>query len=323
MLGIATHWPKGLTAMSYTDFDDLEDPAFNAPRTTARAELTDASIHIANGGTSTARVTPSFPCSKCGGSGRFMAYTGRLLGNCFACKGTGKITARQAGAVKAKVTKEENRRTWFSDHATEVEYMRERADRWPLMQSFLDQANDRGSLSEKQIAVVHSAMAKDSAKKEERAAERVAAAPTVDIAALAAIFAKAVDNDIKRPIYRADRVILKLNRAKDVIYVTTTEGDTYLGKIDGGKFMATYAGRNAGFDVTADLLAIAADPLAESIKYARRTGACGVCGITLVDPVSIRAGIGPICAGKWGFNFRREAARDQLKCEAAEEAARA
>ena len=28
---------------------------------------------------------------------------------------------------------------------------------------------------------------------------------------------------------------------------------------------------------------------------------CGCCGIMLTNPESIRRGIGPICAGKWGF----------------------
>jgi len=28
---------------------------------------------------------------------------------------------------------------------------------------------------------------------------------------------------------------------------------------------------------------------------------CGCCGLTLTDPVSVTRGIGPICAGRWGF----------------------
>jgi hypothetical protein len=28
---------------------------------------------------------------------------------------------------------------------------------------------------------------------------------------------------------------------------------------------------------------------------------CGCCGLTLSNPESIARGIGPICAGKWGF----------------------
>lgn len=28
---------------------------------------------------------------------------------------------------------------------------------------------------------------------------------------------------------------------------------------------------------------------------------CGCCGLTLTNPESIARGIGPTCAGKWGF----------------------
>lgn len=37
------------------------------------------------------------------------------------------------------------------------------------------------------------------------------------------------------------------------------------------------------------------------IAYAKATGKCGVCHKTLTDPESIAAGIGPICAKKYGF----------------------
>jgi len=33
-------------------------------------------------------------CPKCRGTGRFIGYTGRPLGECFACKGAGKRTFR-------------------------------------------------------------------------------------------------------------------------------------------------------------------------------------------------------------------------------------
>lgn len=33
-------------------------------------------------------------CAKCSGSGKFVAYTGRVVGDCFTCKGSGKRLAR-------------------------------------------------------------------------------------------------------------------------------------------------------------------------------------------------------------------------------------
>ncbi len=47
-----------------------------------------------------------------------------------------------------------------------------------------------------------------------------------------------------------------------------------------------------------------------------RFGRCSCCGRDLVDPVSIRAGIGPICAERWGLDYRRELAAQELAGEA-------
>lgn len=43
------------------------------------------------------------------------------------------------------------------------------------------------------------------------------------------------------------------------------------------------------------LTAIAADVRAASARYGKALGACGVCGRTLTDEVSIAKGIGPVC----------------------------
>lgn len=41
--------------------------------------------------------------------------------------------------------------------------------------------------------------------------------------------------------------------------------------------------------------------LEQAKEYGRETGVCISCGAELTDPVSIEAGIGPICATKWGI----------------------
>ena len=46
---------------------------------------------------------------------------------------------------------------------------------------------------------------------------------------------------------------------------------------------------------------VAADPAAAARVSGKDTGVCCCCGAELTDPVSIAAGIGPICAGNWGF----------------------
>jgi hypothetical protein len=41
--------------------------------------------------------------------------------------------------------------------------------------------------------------------------------------------------------------------------------------------------------------------LEQAKEYGRETGVCISCGAQLTDPASIEAGIGPICASKWGL----------------------
>jgi hypothetical protein len=48
------------------------------------------------------------------------------------------------------------------------------------------------------------------------------------------------------------------------------------------------------------LKAILLDPLAAQVAYGKLTGTCGHCGRILEDEQSVAAGIGPICAAKYG-----------------------
>jgi hypothetical protein len=82
---------------------------------------------------------------------------------------------------------------------------------------------------------------------------------------------------------------------------------------DGGRYgEGTFYGRispggtatlrdSASADVIATLVAYDADPTAEAKVQGIRTGRCMCCGLELTDPVSVRSGIGPICAEKWGI----------------------
>jgi hypothetical protein len=54
-------------------------------------------------------------------------------------------------------------------------------------------------------------------------------------------------------------------------------------------------------DVQDELKAIMADPKAAIAEYGFLTGKCGICNRPLEDQVSIKNGIGPICAKKIGF----------------------
>lgn len=76
------------------------------------------------------------------------------------------------------------------------------------------------------------------------------------------------------------------------------ESGTYLGKIMGGKFIAS---RDCNADQSARIVAAAADPERAAVAYGKLLGSCSCCGRELSDPESVARGIGPICAANWGL----------------------
>src|SRR5580698_10629676 len=57
-----------------------------------------AGIEFADGATfESAADVATLQCGKCRGRGTFIGYTGKVMGNCFACEGTGRV--RSAGRV--------------------------------------------------------------------------------------------------------------------------------------------------------------------------------------------------------------------------------
>lgn len=53
--------------------------------------------------------------------------------------------------------------------------------------------------------------------------------------------------------------------------------------------------------IVAELTTIEADPAKAITDHGKVTGVCGCCGRTLTDPASVEAGIGPVCAKKFGI----------------------
>jgi hypothetical protein len=62
-----------------------------------------------------------------------------------------------------------------------------------------------------------------------------------------------------------------------------------------------YKGTIIGEEIKMAVSAVAKDPKAAGIAYARVSGKCCVCNRTLTTPESIEAGIGPICKEKSGW----------------------
>jgi hypothetical protein len=171
-----------------------------------------------------------------------------------------------------------------------------------------------GDLTENQGNAIDRLIARDA----ERASQRPASAPQAASAAfprIVAAFAAVAAGGGRKPVTIGD-VTLSMAGANSTnpgcVYVKV--GGTYAGKITPqGIFRA---GRDAPADLVGKLVVIEADVQGAVRAHAERIAAqiaaalaagqpidvpCGCCGILLTDPVSRARGIGPICAGRWGF----------------------
>ena len=290
-------------------FDDLDQE----PVAQDRNAQIRAAAHMANGGDA------MFPCPSCKGTGKWRGTY--VVRPCFKCKGKGKVSKGIAAAAKGKVTKAENDRLWFEANAGIIE--RAKRHLWnKFVAGLMQQINDNGRISDRQLECLTDAVnrydAQDAMRRDVAEAKREANSGEIDISAIEALFARALSNDLKRPMFRTEHVTVKQSKYPGVLYVMSSD-DVYLGKIADGKF---HARREATSDTLEQLRAIAKDPTAEAVKYGRLTSNCGCCGKGLVDPVSIRTGIGPICAKKWGLFEARGYAREEIREEVNEQARR-
>jgi len=260
------------------------------------------------------KTSPYFhPCDKCRGSGSFYGYSGRYVGPCKTCKGKGgfmrAVTVEQKRAAdQRKVVHEAEalvaRLTAFqTSYPAQWAWMQAESPRFEFAQSMLDAVTKYGYLTEKQSAAVDRCIDKAAARKAE-AIERAASAPVVQTDKLMAAFSTALASGLKNPILRFEGFVASLAKATSknagAVYIKAATGfdSVYYGKIQDGKFQYT---RTCPLPIVEAVAAAMADPLASSIAYGKRVGQCSCCGRELTDPKSIAAGIGPICAAKYGF----------------------
>ena len=290
--------------------DDLSDLIGDADAF-ARAVLAPRNV--------TSTVTFEEKCDKCRGTGRFVSYSGRVLGDCFACKGQGvrrfKQTAEQrakardaADARKAKVAASaaEQAKAWLDANPAEAEWLRQ-----PVTGDFTFHADmlaaliKYGHLTEKQEAAVRNATAKSIARKAQWAAEKAAreeGAATLTLEKIRTGFDSAL-RFLKRPKLRIADIQFSLapatGRNAGCIYVVRASDDTYLGKItQEDKFLTS---RDCSAADSATVARVAADPAAAATAHGHEYGQCSCCGRELTNPESVARGIGPICAERWGW----------------------
>lgn len=258
-----------------------------------------------------AEVTePTFTetCKKCSGKGTVtFGYSFVRTGTCFACKGVGSFTRKtspeqRAAARAARANREvkkaqqthEAGAAWLEANPAVAAWLKGNSS--DFASSLTNAVYQWGRLTEGQTAAVLRCIERDA----ERAAEKVAreaAAPVVEVAALEEAFGKALAAGKVRVSITLGALKIKPAKAHEgVLYVT--EGEQYLGKVMGNRFLKV---RECSEGQAAHVVALLADPKAALEAYGKDTGICGICNRTLTDPVSIANGIGPICANKFGW----------------------
>jgi len=271
----------------------------------------------------------SEPCPKCKGRGRFVSYSGRDVGPCYACKGEGKKTFKSSSADRAKNREQAAARATAKKADALLTFAAEQPAAWDWIQenalkpvpfafavSMMEDIAKYGSLSQGKLDAIHRMIAREEARKEAReaaAAERKASAPSIDVMKIETAFAVAREK-ASRPgqlgtftkplkLTAPNKVTLSFfpgsigSQWEGMLFVKAEDGRK-LGYIKGGKLFARRENTN---EENAAILAAAADPETAVVAYAKAFSRCGVCGHQLLNDVSIARGIGPICAEKFGW----------------------
>ena len=297
------------------DFDDAIDDIFGGLDTAPRHVLANAEVARAT----RAATTYTETCPSCRGTGQFRSYSGRVVGDCFKCKGKGTQTFKtsseqraksQANAAAARDRKAasigEQVALWIEANQQEAEWLRDASTKgFEFAVSMLDSLNKYGSLTERQEAAVRNATAKWLERKAQWAAERAerdAGAAVLTLEKIRTGFDSAV-RFLKRPKLRIAEIQFSLapstGRNAGCIYVVRASDDTYLGKItQDDKFITSRDCTAADSETVAR---VAADPAAAATAHGHKFGQCSCCGRELTNPESVARGIGPICAERWGW----------------------
>ena len=258
-------------------------------------------------------------CPKCNGTGRFtFGYVNVRSGECFACKGKGKMSFKTSPATRAKAKASAQRRAtakadaqavkvqeWKDANPAETKWMEASAERFEFARSMLDALNKYGHLTEKQMATVQRLTVQDAERQAQRIAEqavRAETAPELSVEAIEVAFNTAKQAGIKFPKLRLDSFMFspagENSKNAGAVYVKSKEDGVYLGKVMGGRL---FTSRDCTQEAQERIVAVASDPKQAAIAYGQRFGSCAVCGRELTDSDSVDRGIGPICASKYGW----------------------
>ena len=285
-------------------FDDMSnDLDFGAPANTTTSEVTYFEQ----------------ACTKCNGTGRYtFGYINVRSGECFACKGKGKLSFKTSPATRLKAKMASQKRAvaqaeakattaqeWKDANPAEALWMETSAPKFAFAGAMLDALNKFGSLTEKQFETVQRLTLQSAQFMAERATEkaiRAETAPVVTVEAIEVAFNNAKQAGIKFPKLRLDTFVFspagENSKNAGAIYIKNKEDGVYLGKVAGGRL---FTSRDCDTETSERIVAVSSDPKQAAIAYGQKFGKCAICARALTDKDSIALGIGPICAEKYGF----------------------
>ena len=197
------------------------------------------------------------------------------------------------------VTAEDNVEFFREQYPDHLKWMEEAAKGFDFAASVLESVKKYGTLTERQMDAVERCMTRDHDRAEMNAT-RVLQAPTVEVAPIEEAFIRAKKSGVKAPKLTIERVTFKPAKAgsanEGALYVTREE--TYLGKIKEGRFFGSRECRPLDQVLVLEILQ---NPRQAAIAHGKLSGRCAICSRELTDANSVEAGIGPICAEKFGW----------------------
>lgn len=266
---------------------------------------------LATGNIATARSgSANHKCPRCRGTGCYTYRDGETY-PCGKCRSTGylksspeqRIKAR-ASAVRSAHKKADNNWALFAEtQPVAAEWLgRAKGD---FATSLIAGVRKYGGLTDKQLASVHNAVARDADREAQR--EQKATQTQLDMSDLLHRFHLALQAGIKRPKINTGDLLFSLappsGKNAGHVYVKGEKDDwgdrPYLGKVSpDGRF---YPSRECAVDVQARISKIGADVVGSAKAHGAQHGNCCFCGRSLTTDASVSNGYGPDCADNYGL----------------------
>lgn len=297
------------------DFDDSLDGIFGSDVAPVR-EATRVLQHVHQDVAPVFQLPQAqYKCPDCRGTGRWNGGTNSYgTSKCRKCAGKGFLKSSPHDRAKRSQRAFEKKVEVAADFVASPEGQYLQAKLTKLLQqrsSFADfvgslfEAGKRyGYLTANQLASIEKMKAKDAEFAARDAQPKADHRKAIDTTGIEAAFAAAAAKGRKQlALFLGDFCFSPAaghSANAGWLYVKRISDKQYLGKTKDGKFQPT---RECDADTAIQVVTEASSITDfESIKVrGQDTGICCCCGAELTDPVSIAAGIGPICAGKWGY----------------------